>query len=95
MKAIETRDGLILEIIVKPRSKAFRIVVEEDDIAIFCREEPIKGKVNNEIMRELSRLFRRDVRIISGFSSRQKKLLIRGTKKSEFEQILNSSRFQP
>ena len=88
MKAIETRDGLILEVIVKPRSKAFRIVVEGDEIAIFCQEEPTKGKVNIEIMKVLSKLLRKDVRIISGFTSRQKRLFVKDTKKSEFEQIL-------
>ena len=37
----------------------------------------MKGRVNRELIRELSRLFKRRVEIVSGFSSRQKKILIR------------------
>jgi uncharacterized protein (TIGR00251 family) len=88
MKAIETKDGLILEVYVKPRSKTFRIVVDKDEIVVFCQEEPAKGKVNREITRELSKLFRKKVEITSGFSSRQKKLLIKGAKKGDAERVL-------
>jgi hypothetical protein len=87
-KAFETKDGLILDVYVKPRSKTFRIVVDKDEIVVFCQEEPAKGKVNREIMRELSRLFRKKVEVTSGFSSRQKKLLIRGAKKGDAERVL-------
>jgi uncharacterized protein (TIGR00251 family) len=88
VKAIEIKDGLILEVLVRPRSKAFRLVVEEDQIAVLCREEPAKGKVNEEIMRELSRLFRKRVEIISGFSSTRKRLLIRDVRKDDIECVL-------
>ena len=95
MKIIETKDGLILELVVKPRSKVFRIKVEGDNVAVFCREEPIKGKANREIIREFSKLFRRKVEIVSGFSSRQKKLFIRDVKRSDVEPILQEMRGQP
>jgi hypothetical protein len=85
MRINETREGCILEILVKPRSKQFSIVVEGEDIVVHCREEPVKGKVNKELVKELSRLFRKEVELVSGFSSREKRLLVRGVKKSEIE----------
>ena len=48
----------------------------------------MKGRVNRELIRELSRLFKRRVEILSGFSSRQKKILIRDIDAEEVKQIL-------
>jgi len=48
----------------------------------------VKGRVNRELIRELSRLFKRRVEILSGFSSRQKKILIRDIDAEEVKQIL-------
>jgi len=44
---------------VKPRLKEFRIVVDGDEIVVFCREKPVKGKVNRELLRELLKIFPR------------------------------------
>lgn len=84
MKVRETEQGVILEVYVNPRSKNFRIVVDGDDIVVFCREEPVKGKVNKELIKELSRLFHRKVELVSGFTSKQKRLLICQLTKQEF-----------
>ena len=88
MRINEVKDGVILDVNVKPNSKEFKIVVEEDEIVVFCVEEPVKGKVNKELVKEFSRLFHSKVELVSGFTSRQKKLLIRGFGKSEAERIL-------
>ncbi|MDH5755017.1 MAG: DUF167 family protein [Candidatus Bathyarchaeota archaeon] len=88
MKIQETKHGVILEVSVKPRSKDFEIVAEGDEIVVFCREEPVKGKVNRELIKELSRLFRKKVELVSGFTSKQKKLLIKDVEKSEVERVL-------
>jgi uncharacterized protein (TIGR00251 family) len=88
MKTIETKEGSLLEVLVKPRCEAFGIGVEGGHIVVLSTEEPIKGKVNREIVRELSRLFHKKVELVSGFSSRQKRLLVRDIKKSEVERIL-------
>jgi len=88
MKTLETDVGLIIDVFVKPKSKSFKVVVEADEIVIFCEEEPSKGKVNKEIIKELSRLLHRKVELVSGFGSRQKRLLIKGAKKSEVERVL-------
>jgi len=77
-----------MEIFVKPKSRDFKIMIEADEIVVFCREEPVEGKVNKEIIKELSKLFHRKVELVSGFSSRQKRLLIVEAKKNEVEQAL-------
>ena len=64
----KTNEGVILDVEIKPRSNRFRILTEDDKITIFCTEEPVKGKVNKELVNELSRLIKREVSIISGFS---------------------------
>jgi hypothetical protein len=88
MRINEVKDGVILEVNVKPNSKEFKIVVEEEEIVVFCVEAPVKGKVNKELLKEFSRLFHNKVELVSGFTSRQKKLLIRSFGKSEAERIL-------
>ena len=88
MRINEVKDGVILDVNVKPNSKEFKIVVEEDEIVVFCVEEPVKGKANKELVKEFSRLFHSKVELVSGFTSKQKKLLIRGFRKSETERIL-------
>ena len=88
MRINEVKDGVILDVNVKPNSKEFKIVVGGDEIVVFCVEEPVKGKVNKELVKEFSRLFHSKVELVSGFTSRQKKLLIRGFRKSETERIL-------
>jgi len=88
MKISETKNGLILELHVKPNSKEFKIVVDGDEIVVFCTEEPTKGKVNKELIKEFSRLFHNEVELVSGFTSKQKRLLIKGVGKDELERVL-------
>ena len=88
MRISEVRDGVILDVNVKPNSKEFKIVVEGDEIVVFCVEKPVKGRVNKELLKEFSRLFHSKVELVSGFTSKQKKLLIRGFRKNEAERIL-------
>lgn len=88
MSFYETKHGAILEVSVKPRSKEFKIVTEGDEIVVFCREEPVKGKVNKELVKEFSRLFHKRVELVSGFTSKQKKLLIRNAEGGEVEHLL-------
>ena len=73
MRINEVKDDVILDVNVKPNSKEFKIVVEGDEIVVFCVEEPVKGKVNKELIKEFSRLFHNKVELVSGFTSKQKK----------------------
>lgn len=88
MKIMKAKQGAILEVYIKPISTEFKIVVDGDEIVVFCRGEPVKGKVNEEIIKEFSRLFHRKVEFVSGFTSKQKRLLIKDAEKNEVERVL-------
>jgi hypothetical protein len=88
MRITETKKGLILEVLVKPSSKEFKVDVKGDEIIIYCREEPVRGKVNKELIKEVSKLFRKKVELVSGFTSKQKRLLVSGVSRNEAERVL-------
>jgi uncharacterized protein (TIGR00251 family) len=88
MKISETKNGAIIEVFVKPNQPKFNIKVDGEEIIVFCTEEPVKGKVNKELIKELSKLFHTQIEIISGLTSKQKWLLIKGIEKSEVERLL-------
>ncbi|HVP27336.1 MAG TPA: DUF167 family protein [Candidatus Bathyarchaeia archaeon] len=94
MKIAETKEGSILEVFVKPKSREFRIVVEGSEVEVYCKEEPVKGKVNKELVKGFSRLFHKELSLISGFTSKQKRLLIKNTEKSEVERVLLTLGFE-
>lgn len=87
----ETAEGVVLDVHVKPNSKQFKIEQDGDELAVLCREAPVKGKVNKELLKQFSRLFGRRVELVSGFTSRQKRLLIRDVEAEEVNRILASS----
>lgn len=88
---LKTAQGVVLDVHVKPNSKKFRVELDGDEVVVSCREAPVKGKVNRELLKQLSRLFNRRVELVSGFSSRQKKLLIRDIEAEEVNRILASA----
>jgi uncharacterized protein (TIGR00251 family) len=88
MKITETKDDAIIEVFVKPNSAKFDVMIDGGEILVLCTEKPVKGRVNKELMKELSKLFHSKVEIVSGFTSKQKRLLIKGTGKSEVERLL-------
>lgn len=89
MNIKETENGAIIEVFVKPSSKRFSITVDDGEIMVFCTEQPVKGKVNKELVKEVSKLFHAKVELVSGLTSKQKRLLIKGVAKNEVEQLLN------
>jgi len=88
MNITETKNGTVIEVFVKPNQPKFNIKVDGDEIVVFCTEEPVKGKVNKEIIKELSKLFHAKVEIVSGLTSKQKKLLITSAGKGDVEHFL-------
>jgi len=89
MKISETKDGAIIEVSVKPNSAKFDVIIDGDEILVLCTEKPVKGRVNKELMKELSKLFHHKVEIVSGFTSKQKRLLIEGIGIGEVEHLLS------
>ena len=80
-------NGVILKIRVKPKSRQFKISPREE-LIVFCRETPYKGKVNKELIQEMTKFFGKEVKLISGFTSKNKKILIKDIKKNEVNERL-------
>jgi uncharacterized protein (TIGR00251 family) len=93
MKIKETSDGLVLEVLVKPRSKSCRIEISNMEVLFFCKKPPIKGKVNKELIKAFSNLFGSEVKIVAGLSSNQKMVLLKDIDKLTFEQKIKSTIF--
>jgi uncharacterized protein (TIGR00251 family) len=85
MSITQTKDGVILRVYVKPGSSEFKFVFGSEGFVIFATEEPVKGKVNKEIIKKLSKLLHSRVEIVSGATSRQKQFLIRDLESSKVE----------
>ena len=88
MSISETKDGSIIKIYVKPNSPKFKVELNDNEIIVHSSEEPEKGKVNKEILKEFSRLLHVKVELVSGATSRQKQLFAIGVTKSQAEQLL-------
>jgi uncharacterized protein (TIGR00251 family) len=88
MSMKEVKDGTIITIYVKPNSAMFSIERDGDEIIVHAIGEPEKGKVNKEIIKEASDFFGFKVEIVSGLTSRQKILFLRGATKEQIENAL-------
>lgn len=88
MSIKETNSGVILSIFVKPNSAKFRIELDGDELVVYATEEPERGKVNKEIIKELTKLFHVPVDLVSGSTSKEKKLFIQGVGVQEVQRLL-------
>lgn len=79
-----------MDVYVKPDSREFKIEVEENKLVAHCKESPVKGKVNRELVKELSKLFKRKIEIVSGFTSKQKRILITDISTEEVNRTLSA-----
>ena len=91
MSIKETKDGVSITIFVKPKSPIFKIEFDKTEIVVYSTEEPIKGKVNKEIIKEFTKLLHTKVELASGCTSREKQLIIKDMGKQQIEQLLNQS----
>jgi uncharacterized protein (TIGR00251 family) len=88
MSISETKEGIILTIFVKSNSPKFKIEFDGNEIAVYSTEEPVKGKVNKEIIKEFTKLLHAQVELASGFTSKEKKLFVKGMGKQQAEELL-------
>ena len=89
MSIAETNDGVLFSIFVKPNSANFNIELDGDEIVVHATEEPERGKVNKEIIKELTRLFHAKVELSSGATSREKQLFVAGITKDQLHSLLS------
>jgi uncharacterized protein (TIGR00251 family) len=92
MSIAECKDGVILTVFVKPNSPKFQIELDGTEIVLHCTEEPVKGKVNKEIIKELTKLLRAKVEVVSGATSKEKKLFVAGLDKAGAEQFFEQTK---
>jgi uncharacterized protein (TIGR00251 family) len=90
MSIAETKDGVILTIFVKPNSPKFKVEFDDDEIVVSSTEEPVKGRVNKEIIKELTKLLHAKVELASGAASKEKKLIVKGLEKSRVKDLLDN-----
>ena len=88
MSIKETKDGVSITIFVKPNSSKFKIEFDGTEIVVYSTEEPIKGKVNKEIIKEFTKLLHAKVELTSGFTSKEKHFSVKGISKQKAEQFL-------
>jgi len=91
MSIKETKDGVSITIFVKPNSLKFKIEFDGTQIVVYSTEEPVRGKVNKEIIKEFTKLLHTKVELASGFTSREKQLFIKDMGKQQIEQLLKQS----
>jgi uncharacterized protein (TIGR00251 family) len=89
MKIQEDPRGATLLISVKPNQRQFKLCVQNGILLVYCREKPVKGRVNRELVNHLSKLFKRKVKILSGLTSTHKKLLVVSADSKEVARTLS------
>lgn len=91
MSIKETKDGVSIKIFVKPNSPKFKIKFDGTQIIVYSTEEPTKGKVNKEIIKEFTKILHSKAELASGFTSKEKQLFIKGLGKQQIEQLLSQT----
>jgi uncharacterized protein (TIGR00251 family) len=90
MEIQETPEGLILSVKVRPGSGRFSLSQSDNDLILELSSPPQAGRANQELVRELSKLFRCEVRILDGLKSRRKILLLKGLTQEDIDLVLKT-----
>jgi hypothetical protein len=92
VKAItKTKDGVLLDIEVSPKSDKFRISGYNEwrkALEVKIKAVPQKGRANKELINEFSKITKSPVEILSGHKSHHKTLKIYGLDENELLEIL-------
>lgn len=67
---------MIIEVSVIPNSKKFAISVKDGMVKVHLEKPPENNKANLELISKFSKLFGKEVHLISGHKSKHKKLAI-------------------
>ena len=87
MEMLKVKDGILMKVHVKPQSKSFKIKAD-NTLIVFCTQSPAKGKANRELIRGLSKIFGKEVEIVSGYQSKRKRILVKDIMEKEMREIL-------
>ena len=88
----EVEGGVVVSVKVQPNASKDRVVGEyADQLKIAVTVAPEKGKANKSVIKVLSRLLgvkSSDIEILSGETSRDKKVLIRNISEEGFNRVI-------
>ena len=88
----EVEGGVVVSVKVQPNASRDRVVGEHgDQLKIAVTVAPEKGKANKAVIKVLSKLLgvkSSDIEILSGETSRDKKVLIRNISEEEFNRVI-------
>ena len=85
----QVQNGVILNVKVGPGSGGFSVKLEKGGGVTICtKSAPEGGKANQEIVKGLMKILRRDVRIVRGLQSRHKEIFVDGASAQEVEILL-------
>ena len=86
-----TKDGILLEVEVSPKSDKFKISGYNEwrkALEVKIKSVPQKGKANKEIINEFSKITKHHVEILSGHKSHHKTLKIYDMNQKELLELL-------
>ncbi len=94
IKITENQDSIIFNVRVIPRSSKSEIIGELDgDLKVKLSSPPIEGKANKELIKILSKTLKvskSDIEIISGETSKSKRIQITTSDKQNIYAILQA-----
>ncbi len=74
---VEDSEGILIKLLVVPNSRSQCVELGDEGMMIRLKSPPIKGKANDELVKFLKKLLKKPVSIVSGFTSREKVILVR------------------
>jgi uncharacterized protein (TIGR00251 family) len=83
----------ILKAKILTGKKEFKVVFDNDNdfLIVQTTKRPEKGKANTEIVKELKRFFKSDVTIVSGLTSKEKKIAVDLQKEQILQMLENNT----
>jgi uncharacterized protein (TIGR00251 family) len=90
----EVEGGVVVSVKVQPNASKDRVVGEHaDQLKIAVTVAPEKGKANKSVIKILSKLLgvkTSDIEIVSGETSRDKKVFFRNISKEDFNRLFKT-----
>jgi len=79
----------IFDVKVKTNAKEARIRRKNLTLFVDVKAQPKEGKANEELLKQLKKLFKRDIEIVKGHSSKEKKVLVHNLTPQDASKILS------
>lgn len=87
-----TSKGILLNAVVASNAKKFEIKIDEQGncLKIRAKQKAMNGKANEEIEKNLGKIFKAKATIVSGLHSKRKKILLNSNDTEKFKLIQKS-----